>query len=119
MYTYFLGNPPVTFQAGDDKIAFIAGIMMGDGDEECERLQNSKRVIIPCAVETCDNPQAVIAEYIGDLEEFFMAHFEEVIQSIFTASGENEEIMQRVKAFKEEYPKWLESGGRSLLTLPR
>lgn len=117
MYTYFLGDPPVRFQAGDDKVAFFAGIIMGDGCEECERLQNSKRVIIPCAIETCDNPDAFMAEYLGDLEEFLMVHFDEVMESVCTGSGENEEIMQRVRECKKEYRKWLERGGRSQLPL--
>ena len=62
---------------------------------------------------------AFMAEYLGDLEEFLMVHFEEVMESVCTGSGENEEIMQRVRECQKEYRKWLERGGRSQLPLPR
>jgi hypothetical protein len=85
MYTYEFITPsdPITFNAENDKIAFICAFLLANGKAECKRMENDKEVIIPSMLLISETPNKDINDYLGMEMKTFIDANKRIIRACF------------------------------------
>ncbi len=89
LYTYEFITPsdPMTFKAGDDKIAYATSILLGSGKAGTKRHEKGSEVSIPTMIAFSSDSNGCILDYLGmELETFVDAHLTEIADALLSFS---------------------------------